>query len=113
MNNVIFHRFDNNLLFNLNGRVSAFQVIAESRWRSVAIEQDSREEVRFWTKGWAWSPYHLHRIVFETMVSIIVVITPEEQTIITHLRVCVCVCVCTCVISVLPKYYVWCTCDCA
>ena len=72
----------------LNGWVSALQVVAEPWRRSIAIEQDSREELRLWTERGAWTPHHLHQVVLETMVSIVIVVTPKEQTVIPHLYVC-------------------------
>ena len=65
-------------ILHLNGWVSALHVVAESRGRSVAVKQDSREEVRLWAKRRAWTPHHLHQVVLETMVSIVIVVTPKE-----------------------------------
>ena len=50
-------------------------------------EKYSSEYVRFIPQGQAGSPNKLHRIVFQTLVFVIVVITSKEQSIIAHLCV--------------------------
>ena len=75
----------------LNGWVRAFDVKAETRRWTIVEQKYPSEEIRGIPERSAGPPDHLHGVVLETLVLVIIVITSKEQTIISHLRGTLCV----------------------
>ena len=62
----------------LNWWIPTFDVEAHARRGSVVEEHDTSEQVRGVPQRSAWTPNHLHRVVLQSLVLVIVVIAGEE-----------------------------------